>query len=215
MSLNKEIKGSSIVILAQSFNTSIFNHLWLVNRGIVTEEKILPNSLIVPGVSHIFTPDFSLQVTQEQLQFNCTNDNISNFKSNIDSSLVKIVSLLPEMPYRALGINFNCFISDPEKTIPELSKELFFIPKLNINSFFETKDARFGTYLSCDFLDSRLKLDIKPVHLNITNSQVSKELIQLTFNFHIELNNNYKMLMDNLGKWDLYFEKMNEILFKL
>lgn len=215
MSLIKELKSSSVVILAQSFNTSIFNHYWLIKNGIVSEDMILPNSLIVPGMSHIFTPDFSLQVTQEQLQFTSIKNDFEVFKLNLHKSLAGIVNKLPEIPYRALGINFNCLISDSDKNISDLSKELFYSPQLKINSFFSDKETRFGSYLSTDFLDSRLKLDIKPVFLNEPNSQNKKEYIQFVFNFHIELNNSHDLLLVSLNKWNLYFEHMNKIIKKL
>lgn len=215
MSLIKEIKGGSAVILAQSFNTSIFNHYWLINKGIIGIDKIQPNSLIVPGMSQIFTPDFSLQVTQEQLQFAAINNDFEKFEHFLNNSLTKIVETLPEIPYRALGINFTCLISDTEKSISDLSRELFYTPQLKINSFFEDSNSRFGTYLSTNFLDSRLKLDIKPVTLNDANPQLKKEFIQFAFNFHIDINGNYEMLLKNLRNWNLYYKEMNLIVNSL
>jgi hypothetical protein len=215
MALQKELKVQSIVILAQNFNPSVFNQHWLVSNNFLDEKDILPNSLFTPAFAQIISSKCNLLVLPEQLQFSSTN--LDYTETNLNNCLIPILRKLQETPYKAVGINFNWFINDEgNKTICDLSRELFYRKDSDIYSKFDTNDARFGIYLSKDFDGVRLKLDIKPIKFAEIGSSIVKDYIQLSFNFHMDLgpDNYFENLIAVLKKWDS-FRKESENLTKL
>ncbi|MBK8806611.1 MAG: hypothetical protein IPO21_08185 [Bacteroidales bacterium] len=213
MALEKELKLQSIVILAQSFNTSVFNRHWLVKNNFVEESEIQQNSIFVPGISQIVTRKYNLLVVPEQLQFNVGFDSI-NFGVEIQNTLLPIIQKLQEIPYRAIGINLSWFIKDTEKDIKTLSKEHFFIEKSTLFQNFDTNNSRFGTYLSKDFNNTRLKLDIKPVNMLDDLSRPVSEHILCSFNFHLDLkpDNSAEELIETINKWGTFKEESQRIV---
>lgn len=186
MGLQKELKTNSIVILAQSFNPSIFNRYWLVSNEFIDDKIILPNSVFAPNVTQVATKEFSLLVLPEQLQFNSLADN-KDFKSDIEKTLKPIVSRLKEIPYKACGINFHWFVDDEAIGIGELSKKFFYYNNSRLHQEFQSEDSRYGVYMSKNFENARVKLDVKPTSVTENSTGVKNEFIQFSFNFHIDL----------------------------
>jgi hypothetical protein len=162
--LSNELKGQTIVILAQNFNPSIFNRHWLVKKDNVflQDEDILPSSIFSPEIVLVNSKSTRLLVTPEQLQFELV-DMDANFYEAIEKTLIPMVSVLKEIPYRAVGINFVFYVEEKDKSVIDLSKELFFKNDTKLLNPFDNEDARFGTYMRKTIEDSRLKLDVKPV----------------------------------------------------
>lgn len=211
MSLIKELKGQTVVILAQTFNPSVFNQHWLIKNEFIKDEDI-SNSIFTPGITQLVTPAYNLIVVPEQLQFIQNNVNIK-FEESLKNCLNPIIEKLQEVPYTAVGINFTWIIEDTEKKINQLSKEFFYIDESNIFNSFSSSDARFGSYMSKDFLNSRLKLDVKPINIKENNS-IKKEFIQFAFNFHIDLSveNCAQELLISLSNFSLFFAEANRII---
>lgn len=213
MTLVKELKVQSIVVLAQSFNPSVFNRHWLIKNNFIEEESVLPNSIFVPGVTQLSTKKFNLVVVPEQLQFNIGHQSV-NLDDEIKNTLLPIIEKLQEIPYKAVGLNFNWFVNDSEKSIKELCQELFFISESKLFQKFETENSRFGSYMSMDFGKSRLKLDIKPVNSLEIKTKESSEYIQFAFNFHIvlKLDDSAKELIDTLKQWSNFKNESKKII---
>lgn len=213
MSLIKELKGQNIVIIAHNFNPSIFNRYWLVINKLIDDEDILQNSIFTPTITQVISKDFQLLVTLDQLQFACNPK--SNFQDSLIKTLIPTVKKLQEIPYKAIGLNFTWFVSDPDKTINQLGREFFFIPNSNIFKLFDSDNSRYGSYMSKDFKNSRLKLDIKPINaIELGVSIQPKEYIQFTFNFHVDFKNETRIeqLIECLTNWNEYLnESQNSI----
>lgn len=209
--LSNELKGQTIVILAQNFNPSIFNRHWLVKKDNVflQDEDILPSSIFSPEIVLVNSKSTRLLVTPEQLQFELV-DMDANFYEAIEKTLIPMVSVLKEIPYRAVGINFVFYVEEKDKSVIDLSKELFFKNDSKLFNHFDNEDARFGSYMSKTFEDSRLKLDVKPVFL-----KTGKETIQFGFNFHSDLDpkkDANTVLFDKLQKWQLFKDESLKIM---
>lgn len=187
MALRKELKTNSIVILAQSFNPSIFNRYWLVSNSYIDNESILPNSVFAPNVTQVASNEFSLLVLPEQLQFN-SNPGNKDFESNVEKTLRPIIDRLTEIPYRACGINFHWFVDDDKIGIGELSESLFYYSNSSLHEAFRSEDSRYGVYMSKDFENARMKLDVKPITATENSTGEKNEFIQFSFNFHRDLN---------------------------
>lgn len=215
MALRKELKGQTVVILANSFNPSIFNQYWLISNGFIPEGGILPDSVFTPGVTQILTPGFQMLVVPDQLQFNYTGNEQCPFQDSLRKTLKPMMEQLKEVPYRAVGLNYVWFVSDPEKSMPALSREMFCIDGAPLYRAFQTEDARFGSYLSRDFGTFRLKLDVKPV--TIPENENKKEFLQFAFNFHADFDpqHGYRQLEERLSKWDECLEEASRIMKQL
>lgn len=213
MALERELKIQSIVILAQSFNPTVFNRHWLAKNDFIKEESILPNSIFAPGVTQVSTKEFTLLVIPEQLQFNIGHES-TKFSDQINNTLLPIINKLMEIPYTGVGLNFNWFMKDSIKDIPELSKELFFVNDSPLFNDFSSEDSRLGSYMSKNFESTRLKLDIKPVNLLDNRTKVSSDHIQCSFNFHLNLNQEdcADELVKTISEWDKYKKESTRIM---
>jgi hypothetical protein len=204
--LLKELKDCSIVILAQNFNPSIFNQYWLIHKDILKEEEVLPNSIFTPAGVQVFSKDFNLLIMPDQLNLVFNNEN-----SPLDI-LIKIIKKLPEIPYKALGINFNYKVYQAEDEVTKLSQEIFFNKSSALYKSFHTPDARYGAYMSRSFKKSRLKLDIKPCISQV--KEAHPQYLLFNFNFHIDLpiDNPVVLLRESINSWNEYYNETNKIL---
>lgn len=207
MSIEKGVIGQTVVIIAQSFNPSVFNQYWLINEGLIEKERILEESVFAPGLTHVVTPDFRLLVVPEQLQFTLLRP-ANDVCELLAKTLIKIIEKLSDVPYKAVGINFNWKIK-PEKTISQYSSELFFKNNIALFGHFDVENARFGCYMSRDFNNARLKLDIKPVI--IEEEGISNEYILFAFNFHADVNNANSVL-ERLKSWNEYWQESIKVV---
>ena len=212
MELQKELKGQTVVILANTFNPSIFNQYWLVSKEFIPEGDIQPASVITPGITQIMTPGFHMLVVPDQLQFNYTGDEKFPFQDSLRKTLKPMMEQLKEVPYRAVGLNYVWFVSEPEKSMPALSREMFCIDGAPLYRAFQAEDARFGSYLSRDFGTFRLKLDVKPV--TIQENESKKEFLQFAFNFHADFDpqHGYRQLDESLNKWNECLKEASRIM---
>lgn len=173
---------SNAVIVAHQFNPSVVNQVWLVDNDIVARDEFQEGCVFSDMVVNVNAKDFSLFVSPEQLQF-VPKDGGQPIAETL-RRLEKLVEGIPHTPFSGLGLNFVWIASDID--INALSRKLFFVPDSALYNAFDTKDARFGGYMSRDFNGGRLRLDIKPVTLTVRETGVSVDRIQFSFNFHFD-----------------------------
>lgn len=186
MALTKDLKLENVVILANIFNPSIFSTHWLITKDICPETEIdAVKSVYAQNISQTVSPDYQLLVLPEQIQFSKSPICNQDFFALVQSKVIRIVEFLPQVPYVQAGINFHWYLKDSEKSIQDLSRELFYIPNSKVHKRFDHKDSQFGANLSFGIEDVRLKLDIKPV-LMLTEPDQKNQLL-FAFNFHKDL----------------------------
>lgn len=193
---------SNAVIVAHQFNPSVVNQLWLVDNGIVSREEFQEGCVFSDMVVNVNARDFSLFVSPEQLQF------VPKVSEETEGALLqrilgKFVQSVPHTPFAGLGINFVWIVSDED--VVGLSRKLFFRQDAPLYTSFDSKDARFGAYMSKDFNGGRLKLDIKPVTVKVLETGVSVERLQFAFNFHFDVQPGTRgahQICDFLNNWD-------------
>jgi hypothetical protein len=213
MALSKDLKIENVVILANNFNPSIFSTHWLYTKEICKEGEISPVSGYAQNISQTITNEFQLLVLPDQLQFARLPALNGEFLNMAQPKLLRIISLLKEVPYKSSGLNFHWFVYDNKMSIAQLSKELFFISSSKLFNAFESKDSHYGAYLSKDFEGARLKLDIKPIKFNLPN-QPPMDCIQFAFNYHKDLQKDreYEDLKHFLEKSKVYFEHASQTM---
>jgi len=199
-----ELAGANVVVAANQFNPTVFSQLWLVRNGLLAEEDFGPGFLFSQAVVQLATPQFLLLVVPSQLQFT-PSEQIQAQQGLIIEKVGRIVERLPHTPYVAIGLNFVWHLRDEHTRIEELSRDLFFKNDSDLYRRFDTQDARFGAYLSRNFLGCRLKLDVKPISLDESGHDEMQRL-QFAFNFHRDLGDGAeeasRRIQDMLGRWD-------------
>ena len=155
---------SSTVLVANDVNVSIFKSAWFGRNQVISEDEMLDDVLISPGIVQIPTRNFQVIIVPNRIQFFLPPQRFDVGQQEIDRVLGTIVRLLPHTPYTAIGLNFEYIVTPPSAdTFYEWNRKWFSAPL--VEKFPEAKDktSRFGSYFSMDSLEMRLKIDIKPV----------------------------------------------------
>jgi hypothetical protein len=183
---------SSTVLVANDVNVSIFKSAWFGRNQVISEDEMLDDVLISPGIVQIPTRNFQVIIVPNRIQFFLPPQRFDVGQQEIDRVLGTIVRLLPHTPYTAIGLNFEYIVTPPSAdTFYEWNRKWFSAPL--VEKFPEAKDktSRFGSYFSMDSLEMRLKIDIKPVNVTqeIKNLKLSsrQEFMRINFNFHEDL----------------------------
>ncbi|AWM40326.1 hypothetical protein GobsT_12020 [Gemmata obscuriglobus] len=192
-----------VVVLARHFNPSIFNPVWLAKHGILNETgDYKPDSVFTGQLVQVVTDDFVLVVTNDQMQF-ILLASPERHSVLIEEKVGTLIRKLPEVPYRAVGLNFNWHNALDANRLAEETRQLFAGRTDGIYSCFTEPNARFGAYLSKDFGPFRMKLDVKPILVEMEG--VKGDRIQFAFNFHHDLpaeRNAPDALFDLIGQWN-------------
>lgn len=207
--MTMQILHANVVVAAQFFNPSIFSQLWLVRNEVATEEDFQGEFIYTPNFVQLRTSGFVLLVLPEQLQFAPLSQGKAS--SMITERVGKIVKLLPETPYIAVGLNFTWQLV-PTGDVADFGRTLFWRSN-PLYDFFAEKDARFGGYLSKDTMNVRLKLDVKPV--KATQADGVDDRLVFAFNYHQDLLNKTDAVSEMervLQLWDKAESQSREIV---
>ena len=180
--MDKNLIEQTVVIVAEFFNPSVFNQYWFIKEGILKEEDIQTESLFVPGITHIQSNKFNMLIVPEKIQITLKCDDEEEVYNIISIILTKVTQYQTEIPYKALGINF-CWKLEPNDSVSIYSRNVFCNKEIELYKAFNEENARFGAYMSQNYKNARLKLDIKPILL------INKECMICNFNFHHDVSN--------------------------
>jgi hypothetical protein len=175
---------AGIVLTAQSFNPSIFTESWLSANKIIAPESLVGVRVFAPQIAQLQTKEVQVQVIPPQMQVTFSIHGVTAPSEVARNIVARTVELLPHTPYRALGLNFNYFIAEPDgQDFSAYDRSLLGTGNNQLLMEFSGRDAKFGRYFSKDYGDARLRLDIKPVKAGPKN----RDLLQFSFNFHYDV----------------------------
>lgn len=196
-----EPKERNAVIIANQFNLTLINSVWLYKNEIFSEQE-LKNTKMFPNYFEVASGQFRLTLLPDRLQFGITS-NLDNPKELLFSKVAKIIEKLPHTPYTAAGLNFTYHVTPEKGDVAQLGKSLFCHETSKWRGEFDTDDARFGGYFSKDIMDSRMRMDVKPMTVKIPG-EPDVEKLQFLFNFHknITEDNSCGEILAFLEKWD-------------
>ena len=206
MKISFELFDSNIVVVANTFNMSILNQKWLIDKNIFSIEDFNNGYTFSSVFAQVKSNDFLFTLFPERIQVAVKTEADDAVKLII-SKISRIVKELPETPYSAVGFNYVYFAVPLDNDIKAFTRSLFFLPESPLCKNFNDQNARFGGYFSKDVLGSRLKLDVKPIIVperSKVEDEVKTEKIQFSFNFHNDLadSNKPKAIVDFFKKWD-------------
>ena len=162
------------------------------------------------------TRDFHLQIMPENCQFTVAL-HVADDKqqSIICERLGKFISTLPHTPYTAVGLNFAWhFFPDIAEPVGDACRRLFFSQEKPLQKEFDKGDARFGGYMSMDWMGCRLRLDARPTMRILPDGQ-QNEVIQFAFNYNYTVAGRpepWSEIIKSLGQWDSARQKSFSIL---
>lgn len=208
------LKVQDIVLLGL-FNPAKFDRYTFIKNKILKEEEIEQSSIFLPEIVNLQSKKFNLVINSNQIIIS------TNPENNVDISkfLLKFLSLFDEINLNASGFNFRYFVEPKidNSEIESFIKKNFFNPNNKIQSqFFSDDNSTYGFYSSKDFKDTRLKLDVKPVNLNVQNLNLKS--VQFEFNFHKDYDlksNSFEKLKELLNCYIAYKNECKNIVNSL
>ena len=191
----------NVVVVAKTFNPTIFSQLWLLRNEIFPEEHLKNDFIYTPMAVSVTTPEVGFLAVPGRIQLSFVGET-PNYRALIDKTIGAIVQVLPHTPFHAVGFNMVWNLtaknSDDFSTI---NRRLFLSPENPLTKSSDDPDCRFGFYLSKNLAIGRMRLDIKPLIATATKV----EGLQLIFNFNRDLQEEDKIdqILDFLKSWDM------------
>lgn len=196
------------IVVIGNFNPLKFDKYFFLKNNIFEENEILETSIFLPEFCMLQTSFVNIQITSQQLIVNDINIDIFH---DISSLSKKIISY-SDFSANAAGVNFHFYKFTKHQT-QNLSKKYFYSENNLINKFFDGEDVNYGYYISKNYNNARLKLDIKPATVQNLESNINEKLIQFQFNFHVDFENNSKdVLYSVIEKYENYYEEAKKII---
>lgn len=219
------------IVLIGLFNPSKFDRYTFIKNKILKEDEILDQSLFLPENVNIVTRDFNIIINPNQLIISSLN----GYHKKLSEILLKILNVTEILTLNASGFNFRYFIKPiyNESEISEFVKSKFYNPNNPIQSEYFNEDSMFGFYSSKNFKNTRMKLDVKPITINLIsqNNQLvqkvtlDKELsksisvnnksVQFEFNYHKDYNiseNSIGVLKELIENYQTYKSESDKII---
>jgi hypothetical protein len=203
------LASANIVVVAQHFNPSILNQLWLARYGVVLENESQGDYAFTNEICQVQAPGFHFLAIPDRVQFTPHADQRNN-QDLIQERLGNLIKSLPHTPYTAIGFNIG-WHHEIEGDINKLTRKAYFRPDRSLYQHFDDSNARFGAYCSVDWLDFRMKTDVKPAIRS--QGDITRDIISLSFNFHRELDRENAVgdIEDSLTKWNKAIEESSTI----
>ncbi|WMI66713.1 hypothetical protein RBH94_06000 [Aestuariibaculum sp. YM273] len=199
--MEKEFIESNIVILGD-LKPSFYDKLFFVKNNLISEDSFLDSTIITPSLVRIITNDIAINIETTKIVIVNKTRKQNDFIKDITLKIITQSSF----DFEAIGFNYKWFIFLPD--IHEHTKTRFWnSSNTKLNSHFDSDNSAYGYYVSRDFLDARMKLDIKPGVLKEVDSNNSKLILNLDYNLHFEK----EYIMKSIESYDVYSSKVSEI----
>jgi len=170
------------IVAVGTFIPSKFDKFFFIKNNVFKENE-LEDSIFSEHFIQIRTDTVIILISSSNLSI--TSKDLEDPK-HADFVLEKIIEN-SDIHCTAIGINFDYFMYMGNNKLEEVSKKYFYQKNTLVDSFFNVEDAAFGFYVSKDFKQARLKLDIKPQLVYDTFESKQKNVLSFEFNFHSDL----------------------------
>lgn len=206
MELSLTVKN---LVIVGSFQPSKFDKYFFLKNNIFKEEEISETSIFSEQFCVVDARGFNLTIIPNQLIFTEKVPQLNDLLSEIFSKLVCFL----DFSGIAFGINLHWYLFSEDKT-NELTKKYFYNENASINKFFDGDNISYGCYLSKDFGNSRLKLDIKPATVSRIETNLEQRVISFAFNFHTDLKskNCKEEILKSLSELGQYTDETKSII---
>lgn len=150
----------SAVVLAQNHNPSILHPAFLVAQGIVPAEWELaaPSISMPPLATAIYNNGISFAVDESRLIIRDTRPLGDNTRFRVYELANSFVQRLPHVPYTAVGVNFQAFLS--VENALDKSLRYFFRPDVFANGLLDPASYNFS--IQHDVEDATRTITVSP-----------------------------------------------------
>lgn len=183
-----EIVYNSVVVVAQSHNPTILHPSFLETKKIVPSEWNLASgagSVICTNQLSVVKYENGLVFTVEDKRFQIKDDNpTEDFTiSKVPEIAKNYIKVLPEVPYKSVGININIFIehSSPENFL----LNHFLSPKIYKDKDFHPQTAGLNLLYLLDETKLRLSLDAGKVKRK--EDDFERRALIVNANYHTDI----------------------------
>lgn len=195
--MEKRFIESNIVIIGD-FKPSVFDKLYFIKRNLINEDDFLESTVCTPSFCKIETNDLIIIIESKKIVIILKNGKNKDLRTLADNFISEGSSNVI-----VVGFNFKWIIFLDE--IYSHTKSRFFSnTNTSLNNHFNTDNTAYGTYMSRDFNNSRMKLEVKPNILKQVNNSQQKNILMFDFNFHIESTKNNPMFKESLNDYKSY-----------
>tara|TARA_B110000908_G_C10073980_1_gene366410 strand:- start:73 stop:693 length:621 start_codon:yes stop_codon:yes gene_type:complete len=202
--MEKKFIESNIVLLG-NFKPTVFDKLFFIKNNLILEEDFSESSVFTPNFSKIETSDLIIIIESNKIVLVSRTN-----KSDLLKSILLNIINESSTSLNIIGFNFKWFILLDE--IPKYTKSKFFSPtNESLNNHFNDDNTAYGYYISSDFKNSRMKLDIKPNIVKEINNHKEQNILSFDFNFHIEIEDN-SIFNESLNDYISYVNKAEQII---
>jgi hypothetical protein len=202
--MEKKFIESNIVLLG-NFKPTVFDKLFFIKNNLILEEDFSESSVFTPNFSKIETSDLIIIIESNKIVLVSRTN-----KSDLLKSILLNIINESSTSLNIIGFNFKWFILLDE--IPKYTKSKFFSPtNESLNNHFNDDNTAYGYYISSDFKNSRMKLDIKPNIVKEINNHKEQNILSFDFNFHIEIEDN-SIFNESLNDYMSYVNKAEQII---
>ncbi|KXH85821.1 hypothetical protein [Chryseobacterium kwangjuense] len=174
--MDKIFLEKNIVIIGD-FKPSNYDKLFFIKNGILKEEEILDGSIFLPDNSYIETSEYIIDISDFRITITLKNTKLS-IK---DSSIQKLFN---DLYIKAYGFNFKIVLLCDD--ISTVSKKFFYFEQNKLNKFFDNDTTVYGYYVSSEYQNSRIRLNIDPIELFSKDNKSTKNALDFNFNFHFK-----------------------------
>ncbi|AKK73664.1 hypothetical protein OK18_14580 [Chryseobacterium gallinarum] len=183
------------IIMIGDFKPSNYDKLFFIKNEILKEDEILESSIFLPNSSYIETNEYIIDIIDFRIAITFKNNDLTIKQLNIDK-------FINDIYVKKYGFNFKwaLFIDD----IITESKKLFYFKENKLNNFFDDTTAAYGYYVSSDYENSRLRLEVNPIELFSKIGEKSKNALQFDFNFHFKDDDSFSQSIEKFESFEEY-----------
>lgn len=208
----KKLIANGFVVINSGVELNNFNSYWLVKNKIIEEDDLVNDHIFTNSIVKLNFNEYNITINPNSVILSVENNKEQYIEEGIERFIILLKNIKNSLHF-SCGINFNWTIDDLDsEEFLELSKSLFFVSTNPLYESFNTKDSGFGAYLTKKVKDSRLKLEIKPIH-----KLLDKAKLNFNFNFHKELIDivGTDELEAYLLDWKLYKDEAEALVNKI
>ncbi len=191
--------SANVVVLASNYNPSIISKEWLYQKGIFTDT--VSNFIHTPVFALIESEDLSLVVDERKLQITTKKINRDTLNKLITIA-TKFVDILPETPYKGLGLNYHYTFSREN---------------CDLGTIFSPDNEKLSKLFSATYeLGATVvfKFEKFIVTFLVSPSLVKEQQIRATFNFHSNIAS-LEEVKERLSMQSVTLEKAETIVKEL
>jgi hypothetical protein len=209
-----ELVGFRAVIRARAFNPSIIREPWLIEQKLLKRGDLAAGYIFSEEVVRLPTDRFTVVVVPQQLQFLPADG--EHAAEGIRDFVNPLITALPQTPYTDVRIEYMWNIGIGSASMPEVTRRLFGFEQHPLaEQFLSVPDARFGTYLSKEVDDCRMRIEVKPIKLAVAGA--AAEVVRSSYTFQRQVTGGaaHKDICRVLDRWkqyELQSRRMTEII---